>query len=280
MLQQEAVQGTPEPKQPELVKPRANVVGSTDLAKQLLEKQREKAAAHTRAFYAQHHDGVFVAFKMTRTRVPDPKQHVGVKFKKLFENAEWWDGVVSECHDDVQRWRVTHQDGDVEDFTVASMQQHLGHAFVCGEPRGPDAGLAAPQTASALREGNRRRRLTGRRDPLDGVVAELQDITAGLEFSLPARRAECAGTTFKLLRVHLEDATGRNMAVYCPADEAESTPQEDIDNLHLDDLEREHDVTVAVYSKVQAWIAASAETATAVTSTEGLRRSGRNRDST
>jgi hypothetical protein len=103
------------------------VVGSTDLVKQLLEKQREKAAAHTRAFYAQHHGGVFVAFKMTmtRTRVPDPKQCVGVKFKKLFENAEWWDGVVSEYHDDVQRWRVTHQDGDMEDFTVASMQQHL-----------------------------------------------------------------------------------------------------------------------------------------------------------
>ena len=115
----------PSQKKPELLKPRANVVGSTDLAKQLLEKQREKAAAHTRAFYAQHHDGVFVAFKMTRTRVPDPKQYVGVKFKKLFENAEWWDGVVSEYHDDVQRWRVTHQDGDMEDFTVASMQQHL-----------------------------------------------------------------------------------------------------------------------------------------------------------
>jgi hypothetical protein len=153
VLQQEAAQGTPEPKKPELVKPRAHVVGSTDLAKQLLEKQREKAAAHTRAFHAQHHGGVFVAFKMTRTRVPDPKQHVGVKFKKLFENAEWWDGVVSEHHDDVQRWRVTCQDGDVEDFTVASMQQHLGNVFVCGEPRGPDAGLAAPQTASALREG-------------------------------------------------------------------------------------------------------------------------------
>ena len=107
-----------------------------------------------------------------------------------------------------------------------------------------------------------------------------QDITAGLEFSLPERHAECVGTTFKLLRVHLEDATGRNTALYCPADEAEATPQEYIDNLHLDDLEREYDVTVAVYSKVQAWIAASTETSTAVTSTEGLRRSGRNRDST
>jgi hypothetical protein len=42
------------------------------------------------------------------------------------------------------------------------------------------------------------------------------------------------------------------MAVYCPADEAVAMPQEDIDNLHLDDLEREYDVTVAVYSKVQA----------------------------
>ena len=69
------------------------------------------------------------------------------------------------------------------------------------------------------------------------------------------------------------------MAVHCPADEAEATPQEDIDNLHLDDLEREHDVTVAVYSKAQAWIAASAETATAATSTGGLRRSGWNRAS-
>jgi hypothetical protein len=180
----------------------------------------------------------------------------------------------------VQRWRVTCQDGDMEDFTVASMQQRLGHAFVCGEPRGPDAGLAAPQTASALRGGHRRRRLTGRRDPLDGVVAELQDMTAGLEFSLPERRAECAGTTFKLLRVHLEDATGRNMAVCCPADEAEAIPQKDIDNLHLDGLERECDVAAAACSKVQAWVAASAETATAVSSTEGLRRSGRNRAST
>jgi hypothetical protein len=70
------------------------------------------------------------------------------------------------------------------------------------------------------------------------------------------------------------------MAVYCPADEAEAIPQEDVDNLHLDDLEREYDVTVAVHSKAQAWIAASAETATAVASAEGLRRSARNRAST
>jgi hypothetical protein len=106
------------------------------------------------------------------------------------------------------------------------------------------------------------------------VVAELQDITAGLEFSLPERHAECAGATFKLLRLHLEDATGRNMAVHCPADEAEAIPQEDIDNLHLDDLEREHDVAVAVYSKVQAWIAASAETATAARPQRALEEAG------
>jgi hypothetical protein len=98
VLQHESTHGIKAPKVPELVKPRDSVVGSTSLAKKLLQDQREKAAAHTRAFYAQRHDdGTFTAFKMTRTRVPQPKQYIGAHFKKLFSDDKWHAARITEC---------------------------------------------------------------------------------------------------------------------------------------------------------------------------------------
>ena len=87
---------------PALVKPREATTGASKFAAELLEKQRLKSAAFTRAFYATHQQGHFEAFKMTRTRVPKPKQYMGAKFKKLFEDASalreiCWDplGVIA-----------------------------------------------------------------------------------------------------------------------------------------------------------------------------------------
>ena len=68
ILQHEAVSGIPAPKVPALVKPREATTGTTKLTAELLEKQRAKAAAFTRAFYATHQQGCFEAFRMTRTK--------------------------------------------------------------------------------------------------------------------------------------------------------------------------------------------------------------------
>ena len=50
VLQHESIHGIKAPKVPELVKPRDSVVGSTSLAKKLLQDQREKAAAQHKSF--------------------------------------------------------------------------------------------------------------------------------------------------------------------------------------------------------------------------------------
>ena len=92
---------------------------------------------------------------------------------------------------------------------------------------------------------------------------------------LPAHYVETAGTRWKLLRVYLEECTGRQVAAYCPADEAACIPDTDIAELALEDLEREYDIEVAEYSAVQAWVSASATTAAVVTQHSHLRRSRR-----
>ena len=272
ILQHEAVSGIPAPKVPALVKPREATTGATKLAAELLEKQRVKAAAFTRAFYATHQQGYFQAFRMTRTRVPRPNQYIGFKFKKLFENGAWHSGEIIEYHDDVQRWRALYGDGDGEDFTPTEMKKYLGPRFVCGAIRNTVPG---PTTVASIRAANRNRRLQGRPNPLDGAVAELLDVAAGAEFELPAHYIETAGTRWKLLRVYLEESTGRQMAAYCPADEAAAIPDTDIAELALEDLEREYDIEVAEYSAVQAWVSASATTAAVVTQHSDLRRTRR-----
>jgi hypothetical protein len=272
ILQHEAVSGIPAPKVPALVKPREATTGATKLAAELLDKQRVKAAAFTRAFYATHQQGYFEAFRMTRTRVPQPKQYIGSKFKKLFENGAWHSGEIIEYHDDVQRWKALYGDGDGEDFTTTDMKKYLGPRFACGAIRNIEPG---PTTAASIRAASRKRRLEGRSNPLDGAVAELLDVAAGAEFELPAHYVKTAGTRWKLLRVYLEESTGRQVAAYCPADEAAAIPDADIAELALEDLEREYDVEVAEYSAVQAWVSASATTAAAAEQHSDLRRSRR-----
>ena len=106
-------------------------------------------------------------------------------------------------------------------------------------------------------------------------MAELQDVAAGAEFDLPEHYIKCAGTRWRLLRVYLEERSGRQVAAYCPADEAASIPADDVAELSLSDLEREYDVEVAEYSAVQAWVSASAVTAAVVARSSGTRRSSR-----
>ena len=65
----------------------------------------------------------------------------------------------------------------------------------------------------------------GRSNPLDGVVAELQDVADGAEFDLPAHYVESAGTKWRLLRVYLDEKTGRQVAAYCGVDEAACIPE-------------------------------------------------------
>jgi hypothetical protein len=272
VLQCELMHGIKAPKVPELVKPRDPVVGSTSLAKKLLQDQREKTAAHARAFYAQRHDGTFTAFKMTRTRVSQPKQHIGAHFKKLFSDDKWCAARTTECHDDVQRWKAVYDDGDAEDHTCADMMAVLGPSFVCGALRSKNPGAS---TAAGIRAENRSRRLNGRRNPLGGVVAELVDVAAGAEFELPAHYVETAGTKWRLLRVYFEESTGRQVAAYCGVDEATAIPEEDIAQLSMQDLEREYDIEVAEHSAVQSRISASQATAATVVSHTNTRRSKR-----
>ena len=262
---------------PDLVKPRATTVGSSKLATELLTKQRAKAEAHKRAFYASHQDGHFEAFRMTRTRVPNPKQYVGQAFKKLFDDDKWYSGKIMACHDDAQRWNCVCVDGDSEDLTCTDVKQVLGPRFTCGVVR---SGAAAVTTVTEIRMANRNRRLHGRSNPLDGVVAELQDVADGAEFDLPAHYVESAGTKWRLLRVYLDEKTGRQVAAYCGVDEAACIPEEDIDNLSLEDLEREHDIEVAEYSAVRAWISASKATAVVAATHSNARRSKRRQNAT
>lgn len=157
------------------------------------------------------------------------------------------------------------------------MKQVLGPRFTCGVVR---SGAAAVTTVTEIRMANRNRRLHGRSNPLDGVVAELQDVADGAEFDLPAHYVESAGTKWRLLRVHLDEKTGRQVAAYCGVDEAACIPEEDIDNLSLEDLEREHDVEVAEYSAVRAWISASKATAVVAATHSNARRSKRRQNAT
>ena len=271
VLQHELTHGVPKPKKPSLVKPRAAQPGATSLATKLLIRQREKAAAHTRAFWASHPEGAFVAFRKTRTRVPQPKKYIGVKYSKLFENDETHVGTITEYHDDGQLWSASYADGDQEDLGVKEMKQYLGARFVCGGPP-----HSAVKTAAEFRQRNRDRRATGREDPLDGIGADLADIRTASHFELPARYKECAGTKFKLLKIYHDEKSGKDLGAYCPEDEAAGISSEDIDDLTLHELEASYDVEVADYVSIVAWIDASKATAVVVEKTKGLRRSARN----
>ena len=209
---------------------------------------------------------------MTRTRVPNPKQYIGAHFKKLFSDDKWYAARITEYHDDVQRWKATYDDGDAEDLTCADMMAVLGPSFVCGALRSKGTGAS---TAAEIRAKNRSRRLNGRSNPLDGVVAELADVAAGAEFELPSHYVETAGTKWRLLRVYYEESTGRQVAAYCGVDEAAAIPEDDVAQLSMQDLEREYDIEVAEYSAVQSWISASQATAVAVVSHANARRSPR-----
>ena len=202
-------------------------------------------------------------------------QYIRQSVTKDFGSHEWCKGTIEAYFDDGQLWRVVYDDLDEEDFSCADMLKVMGSNFKCGLPTN---NRSTPVTsATQVREQNRHRRLYDRRDPLDGVVEELQDVTRSAEFELPKHYVLSAGTKWRLLRVYYDSNTGSQLAAYCPVDEADAIPSEDIAALSLQDLEREYDIEVAQYDKVQAWIAASKDTAAVAVATEGLRRSRRQR---
>ena len=110
-----------------LVKAREGRPGESETIKQLNKMQREKAAALTAKFYADHPfvdaPGEFVAYKMSRTHVPNPKQYIGLVVQKLFNDNNFYKGKMSEYDDRKQWWRVVYEDdGDEEDWSVPNMK--------------------------------------------------------------------------------------------------------------------------------------------------------------
>ena len=86
------------PRPPVLVKAREGRPGESETMKQLNKTQRDKAAALTAKFYEDHPfvdvPGEFVAYKMSRTHVPNPNQHVGLVVQKLFNDNNFYKGKI------------------------------------------------------------------------------------------------------------------------------------------------------------------------------------------
>ena len=184
----------------------------------------------------------------------------------------WYDGIIDRYDDETQRWHATYSaDGDEEEFNPTEMKSYIGPSFECGVISQTQGIVRL--TSAQIRSKNRLRRLQGRPDPLSGVLPELADVAAGAEFALAQHYTQYAGTRYKLLRVYHDEQTGRKLAAYCPIDEAGAIPQEDIDQLTLHELEMEYEVEVSEFSKVQAWIVASRQTAEVVPRTAGSRQS-------
>ena len=79
------------------------------------------------------------------------------------------------------------------------------------------------------------------------------------------------------MRVYYEDTTGKYVATYCPADEADAISEEELQTLSPQELQAEYDVELENLSVVKLWIEASKRTAELARSTAGLRRSARKR---
>jgi hypothetical protein len=127
IVQHEATHGIPIPRPPVPVKAREGRPGESETMKQLNKIQREKAAALTAKFYEDHPfvgvPGEFVAYKMSRTHVPNPKQYVGLVVQKLFNDNNFYKGKISEYDDRRQWWHVLYDDDDDEEgWSVPNMK--------------------------------------------------------------------------------------------------------------------------------------------------------------
>ena len=138
--------------------------------------------------------------------------------------------------------------------------------------------MVRPTTAKEARQRSRQRRISPDLGPVQSALSELGDIQKNAEFELPAFYEEHAGTQWRLLRVYYEDATGKHVATYCPADEADAISEEELKALSPQELQAEYDVELEDLSVVKLWIEASKRTAEVARSTSGLRRSSRKRN--
>jgi hypothetical protein len=137
IVNHESVNGIPEPVRPSLIQDRKVLAQDSQFISQLVrclylylsfclclclyyflfgqaDRQRQKATELRRQFWETYIGGVFEAFKMTRDRVPSPKQYIGKRFKKMFANNEWYTGTIQSYDDEKQWWSVTYEDGDAE----------------------------------------------------------------------------------------------------------------------------------------------------------------------
>lgn len=278
IVQHEVTNGIPIPKPPALLQPRFDKPGDSALLKELNAAQRKEAARLTHQFYQEfnHNDtpGEFVAYKMSRTHVPNPKGYEGLEVGRIFADDKLYKGAISEYNDRDQFWHVKYTDGDEEDWAVKEMKLFVP-SFKCGRV----INGVYEHSAGAFRDRTRRRRKTGRReDPLEDALGELDQVAsaarAGSEFELPDTHDECAGTVWLLVKVYVQENKSR-WGVYVAKDEVTNEMLEDAEHLSLEEMEASYDVETAPLAQIQNWIQKSATVAADVDKHPNRRRSPR-----
>jgi hypothetical protein len=82
----------------------------------------------------------------------------------MFEDNNWCEGKTMQCCDRRQWWRVKcFADGEEEDWSVPNMKRHLA-GFECGKC----INGTQDRSAAAVRDRNRNRTATGRREKSSG----------------------------------------------------------------------------------------------------------------
>jgi hypothetical protein len=246
--------------------------------KELNAAQRKEAARLTHQFYQEfnHNDtpGEFVAYKMSRTHVPNPEGYEGLEVGRIFADDKLYKGAITKYNDRDQFWHVNYTDGDEEDWAVKEMKLFVPH-FKCGRV----INGVYEHSADAIRDRSRRRRKTGRReDPLEDALGELDQLAsaarAGSEFELPDKHDECAGTVWLLVKVYVQENKSR-WGVYVAKDEVTNEMLEDAEHLSLEEMEASYDVETAPLAQIQNWIQKSAAVAAEVDKHPNRRRSPR-----
>ena len=109
--------------------------------------------------------------------------------------------------------------------------------------------------------------------PGDDDINDAGDIE-GTEFQTPKKFRGAVGTTWKLLKVYVDD-DGTTWGAYMPKDEGMIVDAEDLEHCSKEDLELSYDIEIAEISKIKAWIKASKDLSVAATERIGQRQSSR-----
>ena len=180
-----------------------------------------------------------------------------------------------QCCDRRQWWRVKcFADGEEGDWSVPNMKRHLA-GFECGK----FINGTQERSAAAVRDRNRNRTVTGRREnPLEETLLELESREAlansGAEFENPVEWDRSIGTVLRLLKVCVKDDSAR-WGSCAPTDEVTAVMEGDAELMSMDDYEAAHDVEVPSLHQIEAWIKRSAEVADMVEDHPNRRRSPR-----